>query len=75
MRKSYSLIEIFEGVRTMSDLSMAIAKLQEIRNIVPGNATMSMAFQGSHFKLIFDIEPKDKDDRKYYARLGFSRRD
>jgi len=73
MKKSYSLIEIFDGVRTMSDLSMAIARLVEIKNTVPNDTTMSMAFEGTTFRLIFEIEPKDKDDRKYYQRLGFSR--
>ena len=73
MKKSYSLIEIFEGVKTMPDLLWAIAKLSEIKNTLPDDAKMRMAFEGSHFRLVFEIEPKDKDDRKYYSRLGFTR--
>ena len=73
MKKSYSLIEIFEGVRSMSDLHWAIARLSEMKNTLPNDVKCSMAFEGSHFRLVFEIEPKDKDDRKYYQRLGFTR--
>ena len=73
MKKSYSLIKIFEGVRSMSDLTWAIARLKEIQNTLPNAAKMYMAFEGSSFDLVFELEPKDKDDRKYYQRMGFSR--
>ena len=62
MKKSYSLIKIFEGVRSMSDLTWAIARLKEILNTLPNDAKMYMAFAGSSFDLVFELEPKDKDD-------------
>ena len=49
MKKSYSLIKIFEGVRSMSDLTWAIARLKEIQNTLPNDAKMYMAFEGSSF--------------------------
>ena len=49
MKKSYSLIEIFEGVRSMSDLHWAIARLSEMKNTLPNDAKCSMAFAVAHY--------------------------
>ena len=73
MQKSYSIIEIFDGVKNLNDLQRAISKLAEIRNTVPEESQVRLAINGSYFKLVFEVSPKDKDDRKYYQSKGFSR--
>ena len=71
MRKRYSLIKLLDGVRTISDLTRAIAELTYLKNQLPNDAKVYFSFEGSCFDLCFTIVPKDKDDRKYYITLGF----
>ena len=71
MRKRYSLIKLLAGVRTISDLTRAIAELTYLKNQLPNDAKVYFSFEGSCFDLCFTIVPKDKDDRKYYKTLGF----
>jgi hypothetical protein len=71
MRKRYSLIKLLDGVRTMSDLTRVIAELTYLKNQLPNDAKVYLSFEGSCFDLCFSIVPKDKDDRKYYKRIGF----
>lgn len=73
MKKNYSLLEVFSHCRSMSDFHRAISHLSEIKNTVPGDSVIYMDFKGSHFDLVIEFEPKDKDDRKYFQRLGFTR--
>ena len=72
MRKRYSLVKMLDGIRTMSDFNRAIAELSYIKNQLPNDARVSLAFEGSCFDLCINIVPKDKDDRKYYKSIGFS---
>lgn len=71
MRKRYSLIKLLDGVRTISDLTRAIAELTYLKNQLPNDAKVYFSFEGSCFDLCFTIVPKDKDDRKYYKTIGF----
>ena len=71
MRKRYSLIKLFDGIRTIPDLTRVLAELSYIKNQLPNDARVSLAFEGSCFDLCFTIVPKDKDDRKYYKSIGF----
>jgi len=71
MRKRYSLIKLLDGVRTISDLTRAIAELTYLKNQLPNDAKVYFSLEGSCFDLCFSIVPKDKDDRKYYKTIGF----
>ena len=71
MRKSYSLVKLFDGVTNMSDLTRKIADLTYWTRQLPSDADVTMVFDGICFELKFSIIPQDKDDRKYYKSLGF----
>ena len=54
MRKSYSLVKLFDGVTNMSDLTRKIADLTYWTRQLPSDADVTMVFEGKCFELKFD---------------------
>ena len=50
MRKSYSLVKLFDGVTNMSDLTRKIADLTYWTRQLPSDADVTMVFEGKCFE-------------------------